>query len=91
MLLVSPFGRIGLGAADAMGLGGHCAGAPMSHPGKAQPAAVDCAIACAAIAPTAGVADLTPPRLARTDHAAMKQPMRTGLHTGADPPPPRTA
>lgn len=91
VLVLAPFGRIGLGAADAMGTGGHCGGMAMSHQGKAQPAAVDCAIACAAIAPTPEVAEFNPPPAPRAAHAPLPQPLRAGLSTGADPPPPRAA
>jgi len=88
-LVLSPFGRLGLGAAH--GMAGHCAGAPAPHHGKAQQDGVDCTIACAAIAPTPAAQDLAPPDVASASPPARPDSFHPGLHSGADPPPPRFA
>jgi hypothetical protein len=89
ILVLSPFGRLGLGAAH--GMTGHCAGAPASHQGKGQPDRVDCTIACAAIAPAPAALDFAPPPAPPAAHPPLLYPFHPGLHAGADPPPPRLA
>jgi hypothetical protein len=89
ILILSPFGR--MGAAHGTEMAGHCAGAPAPHHGKGQQDAVDCTIACAAIAPTPAALDLAPPDVAQVSHPVRPDSFHAGLHTGADPPPPRLA
>lgn len=96
-LLVAPFGRMGIAEAAgmdhhaapmAMAMSGHCEDMPMPEPGKPNNAAIDCMVACAAVAPAlppqiAGFASLEAP-LTPTTLIAFQ-----GIHPEADPPPPR--
>ncbi|MBX3560357.1 MAG: hypothetical protein KF780_00945 [Sphingomonas sp.] len=100
-LLVAPFGRIGMAEAAAtlhhaapMAMAGHCEdmAAPDHGPtGKAGKAAIDCMIACAAVAPMplSQIALMIVPAAMPGDGGAPAA--FDGLHPGADPPPPRFA
>jgi len=90
ILVLSPFGRIGLGAAHGMPAG-HCAGAPAPSHGKGQQEPVDCMIACAAIAPAPAAQDFARFCVTQASHPALPGAFDAGLQTGADPPPPRLA
>lgn len=99
-LMLAPLGRMGMAEAYAtphhgaemapgMGMAGHCADMPMPAPDKPAKTAIDCAIACAAVAALDVVAPLpfVPAR------AAPQPPLSptnfAGIHPEADPPPPR--
>jgi hypothetical protein len=101
-MLLAPFGRMGVAQAMAMperapaAMAGHCADMPAQPAGHHQQApakgderkAVDCMIACAAMAsaPAPFVAP-APPAAARPTAPLLSSP--TGIRPGADPPPPR--
>ena len=93
-LAVAPFGRIGASQAMAghapMAMTAHCAGQPMPDGDKGHRMAVDCMIACAAMAPAPAPFVLPPPALAA---APIGPPLSrlSGIRPEADPPPPRTA
>ena len=91
-LLAAPFGR--MAAAEAMAMShhapaaGHCSEMPAPDADKSDKAAIDCLMACAAMAPA---------EEARFDASvpAMDEPIASaascfsGRHPEADPPPPR--
>lgn len=90
-LLVAPFGRIGLAEAAApeaapMAMTGHCEDRPDS--GKAGPGAIDCMIACAAMAP-ATAPEFSRMLVAVDPQPPLPRPSLTGRQPEADPPPPR--
>jgi hypothetical protein len=87
-LLTPPFGHMRASAHDAVAAAaGHCHGSPAT-PGKADRAAIDCAIACAAITPTAPSPENLLPVVANgPEQAAL--PALPGIAPDADPPPPR--
>lgn len=94
-LLVAPFGRMGMAEAAGMdhhaapmAMSGHCEDMPMPAPGKPSKAAVDCMIACAAVAPAlpAQIVGFAPRAAALTPTALTAF---RGIHPEADPPPPR--
>jgi hypothetical protein len=93
-LALSPFGRIGVSQAmtghGPMAMAGHCAGQPMSDGDKGHRMAVDCMIACAAMAAAPSPFALPPPIHACMPIAAPMTRL-TGIRPEADPPPPRTA
>jgi hypothetical protein len=89
-LVLAPFGRLGLAHAHAApaAMAAHCAGnaAPISDRSESQ--AVNCMIACAAMAPVSAILP-APPAAARSQPVAMPLFLRAGLTPGAEPPPPR--
>ena len=88
-LLAMPFGHMQASAHGGLSpMAGPCHGGPMPNPGKADRAAIDCAIACAAIAPAAVSAEEPPILIAVNPEAATPIVIR-GLRKAADPPPPR--
>jgi hypothetical protein len=93
-LLLAPFGRLGLAQATPhhapMAMNAHCAGQPMPDRGKSQRMAVDCMIACAAVAAVAAPFVLPPPA-ARAAPSATPASFLAGIRPEADPPPPRQA
>jgi len=92
-LLVAPFGRIGLAQAmhqQPTAMTSHCAGQPAPTQDRHEKMALDCTIACAAIAVAAAPFDLPPPAPAAIASAAPACPL-SGIRPEADPPPPRRA
>jgi hypothetical protein len=93
-LAIAPFGRIGASQANAghapMAMTAHCAGQPMPDGDKGHRTAVDCMIACAAMAPAPAPFALPPPALAAAPFGLKSTPL-SGIRPEADPPPPRTA
>ena len=94
-LLLAPLGRIGIAQAMAGPAGiatGHCGTMPVGHPGKSQGdkgrSAIDCALACAAMAP-APAPLIDPPFAAATRPDASVLSSLAGIRPEADPPPPR--
>jgi hypothetical protein len=93
-LLIAPFGRMAAAEASAMPhhgaamTAGHCEGMPQPDPGKTHKMSVDCALACAAIAPPETSALAAPP-LAATAPVRLARSIHAGLHPESDPPPPR--
>jgi hypothetical protein len=89
-LATMPFGHMRASAqGGAVAAAGHCHGSPTA-PGKADRAAIDCAIACAVIAPSGpATADRLPVATSGPDQAVL--PAFSGTRPEADPPPPRIA
>jgi hypothetical protein len=91
-LATAPFGRIGMvqaaGHHPPMAMAGHCGGQQMPDRDKGH--AIDCTIACAAIA-QAPAPFLLPPPAPDAAPAARLAAFPPGIHPGADPPPPRFA
>jgi hypothetical protein len=94
-LVLAPFGRLGMAQAMArhdapMATASHCAGQPLPDGDKGHKMAVDCMIACAAMAPVPAV--LFVPLIAiEAAVAASPLPRLAGIRPEADPPPPRQA
>lgn len=93
-LLVAPFGRIGIVQAMAgpnhVAMAPHCADQPPPSRERHHRMAVDCMIACAAMAPVPA-ASFVPPVAVETALAASLLPPLAGIRPEADPPPPRFA
>jgi hypothetical protein len=93
-LAAAPFGRIGASHAmtghAAMTMAAHCAGQPMPDGDKGHRLAVDCTIACAAMAPAPSPFALPPPVLAGVP-TDLPLSRLSGIRPEADPPPPRIA
>jgi hypothetical protein len=93
-LALAPFGRIGAAQAMAghgpMAMTAHCAGQLMPGGDKSHPMAVDCMIACAAMAPAPASFALPPPTLAAAP-VGLPLSLLSGIRPEAEPPPPRTA
>lgn len=92
-LMLAPFGRIGVAQAMPMPhqesmMAAHCAGQPMPDPDKSHRMAVDCMIACAAMAPAVAPFLLPAPAPMAVPEAAIASHL-TGIRPEADPPPPR--
>lgn len=93
-LLAAPFGRIGAAEASAMpGHGaagaGHCEGMPMPEPASGdERGAIDCMIACAAIA-AADAPALDSVQAAPGVEAHRAPAAFAGLSPESEPPPPR--
>lgn len=95
-LLAAPFGRMGMAEAAMphhaapMAMSGHCADMPTPEPGKPAKAAIDCMIACAALA-TESAAEMI---YAALDPVVIAQRPLLSLHgiqpEAADPPPRRS-
>ena len=93
-LLIAPFGR--MAAAEAMTMphhapetmASHCAGESQPDGDQGQPTAIDCLIACAAMAP-AGDSSYQPLPVPAATHVALPVLAWTGIRHEADPPPPR--
>jgi hypothetical protein len=98
-MLVAPLGRIGVAqamTAPASGMAmAHCAEMPApatAHHQKApagEKMAVDCMIACAAMAPPPPIPFVAPPTAATALPAVSIPSSLDGIHPEADPPPPR--
>jgi hypothetical protein len=93
-LLLAPVGRIGIAQAtaapDHAAMAFHCAGQPLPDANRHHKMAVDCMIACAAMAPAAAPFALPKPA-PRAQPAAMAVSTLFGIRPEADPPPPRRA
>lgn len=98
-VLLAPLGRIGvaqaMGAAEDGAAMAHCAGMPASTGGhhkapgpERERMAVDCMIACAAMAPSPAPC-VTPPPAAVALPAISVLASLSGIQPEADPPPPR--
>lgn len=94
-LLLAPFGRLGIARAMAtphppIAMTSHCAGQPLPSQDRHHKMAVDCMIACAAMAHVPA-ALFVPPIAVETAVAASLLPRLAGIRPEADPPPPRHA
>ena len=94
-LVLAPFGRIGIAQAMAghdapRAMMSHCAGQPVPEQGKGHRMAIDCMIACAAMAPAAAPFVLPPPAPKATPLVGPAA-ILSGIRPAADPPPPRQA
>ena len=89
-LATAPFGRISMvqAAGRQAPMAGHCGGQTMPDGDKGH--AIDCTIACAAIA-QAPAPFLLPPPAPAAAPAAPLAAFPPGIRPGADPPPPRFA
>ncbi len=93
-LVLAPFGRMGIAEAKAMphhmpdATASHCAGQPMPDGDEGGRMAVDCMIACAAMAPAAALPS-APPAAREAAPAAGPNFILAGIRPEADPPPPR--
>jgi hypothetical protein len=85
-LLATPFGHMQAHAHGGVSAS-PCHGSSAPAPGKADRAAIDCAIACAAIAPSA--ASPAPRLIVAAAPEQVPLPLSRGIRTAADPPPPR--
>lgn len=92
-LVMAPFGRMNVAEAKAMphdmpsAMASHC-GQPMPDGDKSSPVAIDCMIACAAMAPAAAPV-FTPLPAAEAAPVAIPSFLLAGIQPEADPPPPR--
>jgi hypothetical protein len=94
-LLAAPFGRMGMAEAAMpqhaapMAMSGHCADMPAPEPGKPSKSAIDCMVACAAVATESAVeiafAALDPVALALRPLLSLH-----GIQPEAADPPPRS-
>ncbi|MDQ8756764.1 hypothetical protein RCO27_11040 [Sphingosinicella sp. LHD-64] len=92
-LLAAPFGRMGMAEAAMphpaapMAMSGHCADMPAPEPGKPSKSAIDCMVACAAVA-TESAVEIA---FASPDPVAVVPRPLLSLHgiqpEAADPPP----
>jgi len=93
-LLLAPVGRIGIAQAMAApphaAMASHCAGRPLPDSNRHHRMAVDCMIACAAMAQVPATS-FEPPIAVETAVAASPLPRLAGIRPEADPPPPRFA
>lgn len=93
-LLLAPLGRIGIAQAMAAthpaAMAPHCAGQPLPDADKSHKMAVDCMIACAAMAPVPATL-FVPPIAVDATVVAAPLPRLAGIRPEADPPPPRFA
>lgn len=93
-LAIAPFGRMSMAEAKAMAhdmssaMASHCAGRLMPDGDKDGRVAVDCMIACTAMAPAA-MPFLAPPLAIEAAPLAMLSFLTAGIRPEADPPPPR--
>jgi len=89
-LATMPLGHMRASAQGAtVAAANHCHGSPTA-PGKADRASIDCALACAVIAPSgAATADRLPVATSAPEQAVL--PAFSGTRPEADPPPPRIA
>lgn len=91
-LALAPFGRMAAAEAKAMphhapaAMSGHCAGQP--EPDQDRQPAIDCMIACAAMAPAAMPA-FVPPPVAHAEPTSGPALILAGILPEAEPPPPR--
>lgn len=90
VLLLAPFGRIGIAQAMAAPMASHCAGQPLPDQDSHDEMAVDCLIACAAMAPAAALFAPQPPS-ALVAPSPMPTVTLAGIRPEAEPPPPRFA
>jgi hypothetical protein len=93
-LVLAPFGRIGMAQAKAVPdhgamMAAHCAGQLMPDPDKSHGMAVDCTIACAAMAPAAAAPFDAPAPAPTAMPEARAASHLAGIRPEADPPPPR--
>jgi len=93
-VLAAPFGRIAAAEATIIGhhapmaTAGHCQDMPSPDQKQSDKAAIDCMIACAAVATADGASPVMPAPVADAP-AAVPLTLFSGLHPEADPPPPR--
>lgn len=91
-LAIAPFGRMNMAEAKAMAhdmssaMATHCAGWPMPDGDNDGRVAVDCMIACTAMAPAA-MPFLAPPLAIEAVPLAMLPILTAGIRPEADPPP----
>lgn len=94
-MLIAPFGRIGMAQAAAapahaeMAQMPHCAGEPAPDDPRPKRHAVDCMMACAAVAPAADAVMVVAPPPRAPVHARILATTATGRGTEADLRPPR--
>lgn len=94
-LAIAPLGRMGVAQAKAMphrpasAMASHCAGQPMPDGDKGGRMAVDCMIACAALAPAPAACFAPPPARPEAALATTPDSFLAGIRPEADPPPPR--
>jgi hypothetical protein len=93
-LVIAPFGRMSMAEAKAMAhdmsstVTSHCAGRPMPDGDKDGRVAIDCMIACTAMAPAA-MPFLAPQLAIEAAPLALLSFFTAGIRPEADPPPPR--
>jgi hypothetical protein len=87
-LTFAPFGRIGMTLATDRPAASHCGGQMPAGADKGH--RMDCTIACACIAEAPAPFALSSPAAAAAP-SALPPAFPTGIHPGADPPPPRAA
>ena len=89
-LMLAPLGRIGIAQAQAApaAMATHCAGDPAPARDRREGQAVDCMIACAAVAPACAIL-LAPPAASESQPEATPLSLRAGLTPAAETPPPR--
>jgi hypothetical protein len=93
-LLFAPFGR--MAAAETMAAsgphhraaGGHCQDMPPPENPTSSRASIDCAVACAVVAPPSAPAVAAAPRPVQPQ-AVVRLAIFKGVNPEADPPPPR--
>jgi len=89
-LLAMPFGHMQASAhVGGPTTAGHCHGGAAPAHGKADRNAIDCTIACAAIAPASHAP--TAPAVTAPVLGQIRIPAAHGIVRAADPPPPRLA
>lgn len=94
-LVLAPLGRLGIAQAMAThhspsAMTSHCGGQPLPSRDRHHRMAIDCMIACAAMAPVPA-ALFVPPVAVEAAVAASPSPQLAGIRPEADPPPPRPA
>lgn len=93
-LLFSPFGRMAAAEAmaapaqHAMAAGGHCRDMPAPEEKRSAPTAIDCAVACAVVAPPSAPDVALVPSVVQPQAGAFVATF-SGVNPEADPPPPR--
>lgn len=98
VLVLAPFGRIGLAEAHAWtishstpaALAAHCPGEPAPTPDRNKSDRIDCMTACTAIAAPVGPV-FTPPPACEMARVALAAFALAGIRPEAEPPPPRVA
>lgn len=87
-LSFAPFGRIGMSLATDTPTVNHCGGHAL--PGADKGHRMDCTIACACLAEAPTPFAFAAPAPATAPNA-LPPAFPSGIHPGAEPPPPRTA
>ena len=94
-LVIAPFGRVAVAEAKTIphpmpsAMASHCPGQPMPDGDKGGRVAIDCMIACAAMA-SAAAPFLAPPPAAEAAPVAIPSFLPAGIRPEADPPPSAT-